>query len=191
VRVLGDTGKVIGLEVEKTVLGKFDARGRRSPVATGEKYVIPCDTIIEAIGQKVEAGFSRKLGVGLTGAGTIEVDRWTMRTNDPKVFAAGDVVSGAANVSGAMALGKKAAQNMDRQLTGQDRFRELWPKLEYDQTPPPQGQGGSRNRAKIALVAARRSSFNEVTRTISAAQARAEALRCLRCDIKTAGEEEA
>ena len=55
VQVLGENGKVTGLEVEKTALGKFDARGRRAPVPTGEKYVIPCDTIIEAIGQKVEA----------------------------------------------------------------------------------------------------------------------------------------
>ena len=51
--------------------------------------------------------------------------------------------------------------------------------------------GGSRNRAKIAGVAARRRNFNEVTHTISAAQARAEALRCLRCDIKAAGEDAA
>ena len=191
VQVLGENGKVTGLEVEKTALGKFDARGRRSPVPTGEKYVIPCDTIIEAIGQKVEAELSGKLGLRLTGSGTVEVDPWTLRTNDPKVFAAGDVVSGAANVSGAMALGKKAAQNIDRQLTGQDRFRELWPALEYDDTPPPHGQGGPRHAAKIAACETRRHNFTEVTQTFSAAQAQAEALRCLRCDIKMTGEDEA
>jgi NADH-quinone oxidoreductase subunit F len=191
VQVLGENGTVTGLEVEKTALGKFDARGRRVPVPTGEKYVIPCDTIIEAIGQKVEAEVSRKLSLRLAGSGTVEVDPWTLRTNDPRVFAAGDVVTGAANVSGAMALGKKAAQNIDRQLTGQDRFRELWPALEYDETPPPHGQGGKRNTAKVAGSAARRHNFNEVTQTFSAAQAHAEALRCLRCDIKATGEDEA
>jgi NADH-quinone oxidoreductase subunit F len=190
-QVLGENGKVTGLEVAKTALGKFDTHGRRVPVPTGEKYVIPCDTIIEAIGQKVEAEVSRKLSLRLTGSGTVEVDPWTLRTNDAKVFAAGDVVTGAANVSGAMALGKKAAQNIDRQLTGRDRFRELWPALEYDNTPPPQGQGGRRNTAKIAAGTARRRNFSEVVKTLSAAQARAEALRCLRCDIKTTGEDEA
>jgi NADPH-dependent glutamate synthase beta subunit-like oxidoreductase len=189
--VLGEDGKVSGLEVEKTALGKFDPRGRRSPVPTGEKYVIPCDTIIEAIGQKVEAGLTRKLSLRLTGSGAVEVDAWTLRTDNPKVFAAGDVVSGAANVSGAMAFGKKAAQNIDRQLTGQDRFRELWPRLEYDATPPPHGQGGKRNAAKVAGCAVRRHNFNEVTQTFSAGQARAESLRCLRCDIKATGEDEA
>ena len=191
VQVLVENGKVTGLEVEKTVLGKFDTRGRRAPVPTGEKYVIPCDTIIEAIGQKVEAGVTGKLGLRLSRSGTIEVDPWTLRTDDPKVFAAGDVVSGASNVSGAMALGKKAAQHMDRQLTGQDRFRELWPALKYDNTPPPHDQGGPRVPAKIAGPAARRRNFNEVTQTFTAARARAETLRCLRCDIKTAGEDEA
>jgi formate dehydrogenase beta subunit len=116
------------------------------------------------------------------------VDPWTLRTGDPKVFAAGDVVSGAANVSGAMALAKKAAQNIDRQLTGKDRFLELWPAFEYDNAPP-QGQGGPRNVAKIAACASRRHNFNEVTQTFSARQARAETLRCLRCDIRTAEED--
>jgi len=189
VQVLGENGKVTGLEVEKTALGKFDARGRRAPVRTGEKYVIPCDTIIETIGQRVEAGLLSKLGLRVTGAGTVEVDPWTLRTGDPKVFAAGDVVSGAANVSGAMALAKKAAQNIDRQLTGKDRFRELWPAFEYDNAPPPQGQGGPRNVAKIAACASRRRNFNEVTQTFSARQARAETLRCLRCDIRTTEED--
>jgi NADPH-dependent glutamate synthase beta subunit-like oxidoreductase len=191
VQVLGENGEVTGLEVEKTTLGKFDARGRRTPVPTGEKYVIPCDTIIEAIGQKVEGEVSRRLNLRLAGSGTVEVDPWTLRTNDPRVSAAGDVVTGAANVSGAMALGKKAAQNIDRQLTGQDRFRELWPALEYDHTPPPHDQGGPRVAAKIAGPAARRHNFNEVTQTFTAARARAETLRCLRCDIKATGEDEA
>jgi len=191
VQVLGENGKVTGLEVEKTALGKFDARGRRAPVRTGEKYVIPCDTIIETIGQRVEAGLLSKLGLRVTGAGTVEVDPWTLRTGDPKVFAAGDVVSGAANVSGAMALAKKAAQNIDRQLTGKDRFRELWPAFKYDNAPPPQGQGGRRNVAKIAACASRRRNFNEVTQTFSARQARAETLRCLRCDIRTTEEDAA
>jgi len=186
VQVLGENGKVTGLEVEKTALGKFDKRGRRVPVPTGEKYVIPCDTIIETIGQRVEAGLLTKLGMSVTGSGTVEVDPWTLRTNDARVFAAGDVVTGAANVSGAMALAKKAAQNIDRQLTGQSRFHDLWPLIKYDDSPPPQGQGGPRNVAKIAPCASRRQNFNEVAQTLSAAQARAESLRCLRCDLKAA-----
>jgi len=76
-------------------------------------------------------------------------------------------------------------------LTGQDRFRELWPAVKYDNTPPPQGQGGARNAAKVAGSAVRRRNFNEVIQTFSTGQAHAETLRCLRCDIKTTGEDEA
>jgi NADPH-dependent glutamate synthase beta subunit-like oxidoreductase len=43
------------MEVAKTVPGKFDSRGRRTPVITKETYVIPCDTIIKAIGENPNA----------------------------------------------------------------------------------------------------------------------------------------
>lgn len=189
VRVLGENGRVTGLEVAKTVLGSFDSGGRRTPVLTDEKQVIPCDTIIEAIGERVEESVVRKLGLELGKSATIQVDPWTLQTGNPKVFAGGDVVSGASNVTNAMAFGKKAAAAIDRQLTGEDRFRQLWPQLVYDQTPPPHGQGGRRNAAKISRVAARRN-FTEVSQTFSARQAKAEALRCLRCDIKATAEDQ-
>jgi hypothetical protein len=73
-------------------------------------------------------------------------------------------------------------------LTGEDRFRQLWPPLAYDDTPPPLGQGGRRNAARVARCATRRHSFDEVSQTFSARQSKAEALRCLRCDIKATAE---
>ena len=33
-------------------LGEPDASGRRSPVATGETFEIPCDLVLSAIGEK-------------------------------------------------------------------------------------------------------------------------------------------
>ncbi|MGA2436842.1 MAG: NADH-quinone oxidoreductase subunit NuoF, partial [Bryobacteraceae bacterium] len=126
VQVLGKDGRVTGLEVAKTIPGQFDSRGRRTPITTNEKYVIPCDMIIEAIGEKVEGDVTRKLGLQLNKSGTIQVDSWTLQTSNPKVYAGGDVVSGSSNVTSAMALGKKAAAAIDRQLAGVDRFRQLW-----------------------------------------------------------------
>jgi NADH-quinone oxidoreductase subunit F len=187
-RVIGEHGRVTGLEVAKTVLGPFDAGGRRTPVLTDEKYVIPCGTIIEAIGERVEQPVAQALGLPLNKSGTIKVDPWTLQTSHPKVFAGGDVVSGAANVTTAMGFGKKAAATIDHQLTGEDRLRRLWPPLEYDNTPPPSGQGRDRNTAKVTPCATRRRSFDEVSHTFSARQAKAEALRCLRCDIKATAE---
>jgi hypothetical protein len=50
---------------------------------------------------------------------------------------------------------------------------------------PPASQGGPRNPARLIPVAARRGSSVEVSPTFTEWQAKAECLRCLRCDIKT------
>jgi hypothetical protein len=99
-------------------------------------------------------------------------------------------VTGAANVTTAMGFGKKAAAAIDRQLVGVDRFRQLWPRFEYDNSAPPHAQGGSRNAAEIVPKETRRSTWSEVSHTLSDWAAKAEALRCLRCDIKTHPQEE-
>ncbi len=190
VQVLGENGRVTGLEVAKTILGKFDSRGRRTPITTNEKYVVPCDMIIEAIGEKVEGAVAQKLGLELSKSGTIKVDPWTLQTSHPKVYAGGDAVTGAANVTTAMGFGKKAAAVIDRQLVGVDRFRQLWPRFEYDSTVPPHAQGGSRNVGEIVPGEVRRSTWNEVSHRLSAWAAKAEAMRCLRCDIKVHPEEQ-
>jgi len=176
VRVLGRDGRVDGLEVAKTIPGPLDSRGRRTPITTNDKYVVPCDMIIEAIGERVEGEVARKLNLPLHKSGTIQTDPWTLQTSNPKVYAGGDAVSGAANVTRAMAYGKKAAAAIDRQLTGRDRFRQLWPRLDYDNSIPPHAQGGSRNAGKLVPCAVRRRNFNEVTRKLSAWEAKAEAL---------------
>ena len=184
VQVLGESGRVTGLEVAKTILGKYDSRGRRTPITTNENYIIPCDTIIEAIGEKVKGAVAQKLGLPLNKSGTIKVDPWTLQTSNPKVYAGGDAVTGAANVTTAMGFGKKAAAIIDRQLVGVDRFRQLWPRLQYGNTVPQHTADGSRNVGKLVPNDVRRSSWGEVSHTLSAWEAKTEAMRCLRCDLK-------
>ena len=188
-RVITDkTGKVTGLEVVKTVPGKYDARGRRAPVMTKDTYVVPCDTIIKAIGEKPECQLSESLGLTMTSWGSVKVDPWTLQTSNPKIYAGGDYATGAANVATAMGSGKKAAKVIDRQLTGLDRFEELWPKFDYDHTVPPSSQGGPRNPARLIPLEQRRGNV-EVSPTFTEWQAKAECYRCLRCDIKIGGDE--
>jgi NADH-quinone oxidoreductase subunit F len=126
----------------------------------------------------------KDLGLELDKWGSIQIDPWTLRTSHPTVFAGGDLVTGAANVTSAMALGKKAAAAIDRQLTGEDRFRRLWPRTRYDNSIPPDSQGGPRNAGAIVPGEQRRRGFDEVAHTFTEWQAKAEALRCLRCDVK-------
>jgi hypothetical protein len=83
-----------------------------------------------------------------------------------------------------MALGKKAALVIDKQLMGEDRSHHLRPNIKYDNSIPPDSQGGQRNVAAVLPTERRRVSFDEVSRTFDEWPAKAEALRCLRCDVK-------
>ncbi len=123
VRVVTDADhKVTGIEMQRMELGEPDASGRRRPVPVeGSEFIIECDQIITAIGQfpKLD-GTSEEQGVKRTKWRTIEVDDWTFQTEDPRVFAGGDVVLGAQTVIQAIAQGKKAAWSMDAYLRGLD-----------------------------------------------------------------------
>ena len=83
-------GKLI---CKKMVLGAPDASGRRSPVETDERVEIPCDTVISAVGEKVDAEFLASCGIE-----TDEKGRPDFRTNLENVYAAGDAMRGPATV---------------------------------------------------------------------------------------------
>ena len=123
VRVVTDAAnKVTGIEVQRMELGEPDASGRRRPVPVeGSEFVVECDQVITAIGQYPKLdGTSEEQGVKRTRWRTIQVDDWTFQTEDPRVFAGGDVVLGAQTVIQAIAQGKKAAWSMDAYLRDVD-----------------------------------------------------------------------
>jgi formate dehydrogenase major subunit len=123
VRIVTDAaGKVAGIEVQRMELGEPDASGRRRPVPVeGSEFIVECDQVITAIGQYPQLdGTSEDQGVLRTKWRTIKVDDWTYQTDDPRVFAGGDVVLGAQTVIQAVAQGKKAAWSMDAYLRGAD-----------------------------------------------------------------------
>ena len=51
------------LRLEKMKLGEPDASGRRAPVGTGEFFEIPCDLVLSAVGEKVDAQFMAANGI--------------------------------------------------------------------------------------------------------------------------------
>jgi NADH-quinone oxidoreductase subunit F len=184
-RILADKdGRLIGLEVERTVLGDFDASGRRTPLPTGQYTRIPCDTLVLAIGEKVDSAMVRDCGIDSNRDGTVAIDRFTSRTSKHRIFAGGDLVTGASNVSNAMAWAKQAADRIDAQLMGASRLPGIMPTYEYDNTVSAEPQGGPRNPAKFMDAATRSATFDEVCLGLGAAAVAAEADRCLRCDVK-------
>ena len=57
-RIVGDRdGRVRALEAVRTKPGEFDTSGRRRPVSTDEVIRIECDTVILAVGEKVDPDF--------------------------------------------------------------------------------------------------------------------------------------
>jgi len=87
----------------------------------GSEFTVDCDQVIAAIGQFPNLdGTSEEHGVKRTKWKTIAIDDFTFQTDDPRVFAGGDVVLGAQTVIQAVAQGKKAAWSMDAYLRGDD-----------------------------------------------------------------------
>ena len=81
------------LKCEKMVLGDPDEKGRRSPVATGEFVEIPCDTVISAVGEKVESELFTSNGIEVNEKGIP-----AFKTNLEGVYVGGDAMRGPATV---------------------------------------------------------------------------------------------
>jgi glutamate synthase (NADPH/NADH) small chain len=116
VRYLG-AERVEGVECRRAELGPPDASGRRRPVEVpGSEFVLPVDTVVEAIGQRPRTEFLAWIeGLELE-RGRIVVDPVTGRTGNPKYFAAGDAVNGGATVVEAVRAAKVAARGIDAWL---------------------------------------------------------------------------
>jgi len=122
VRILGDERhRVTGMECIKMELGEPDASGRQRPVPMkGSEFVLEVDTVIVAIGNRPNPLVPQTMpGLDTSKHGTIIVDENTMATSVPGVFAAGDIVSGAATVISAMGQARTAAASIDHYLRGE------------------------------------------------------------------------
>ncbi|HEX8069742.1 MAG TPA: NAD(P)-dependent oxidoreductase [Pyrinomonadaceae bacterium] len=122
VEVLADESgtRVAGLRCVRMEAEAGDGAGRARlrPVA-GSEFVLPADMVIKATGQqKLRAWFAGLPGVELDDAGRVVVDRATMRTTNPKIFAGGDCVNGGREAVDAAQMGKLAAQGIHESLTG-------------------------------------------------------------------------
>jgi NADH-quinone oxidoreductase subunit F len=186
-RVIGDSkGNVKAIEIVKTRLGEYDASGRRKPIATDEIQRFDCDSVIFAIGETVDLDFCRASGLALKESGTIDVNRFTLETSRARFYAGGDLVTGASNVSNAMAYGKQAARSIDLQLMEADRWQSLYPPFDYEQTPPEEPSPNRRHTGQALAAAARVRSQEEVVAGLNHDEALDETCRCLRCDVKAA-----
>ncbi|MCL6472660.1 MAG: FAD-dependent oxidoreductase [Firmicutes bacterium] len=189
--IVTENGRVVGLECVRMGLGEPDASGRRRPEPIpGSEFIMEVDTVITAIGQKTDLSFLEGTDIKLTEKGAIVYDKLTLQTSNPKVFTAGEVVTGAGAAIQAIASGHEAAESLDRFLRGVD--------LKEGRTPQfiarPYGYGPvyldmvepERRRTPMRMIPVeeRLKGFAEVELGYNEEEAVREANRCLVCETE-------
>ena len=189
VEILGEKGKATAIKVETMTLGEPDEKGRRKPIGTGEFETLAVSAVISAIGQQIDlcgidAGSKLRLGK----RGTVLVDPATYQTDEPDVFAGGDLVTGPKFAIDAIAAGKEASVSIHRyvhpgqsQLIGRDHrdYKPLDPEtvavpLEgFDNAPRQRAHDGSADAAK--------KTFHDLRGVFTEEQMKKETERCLGC----------
>jgi len=185
---VGTGGRVTGVQTIRCT-SVFDAQHRFNPqFEVGSETVIPCDTVILAIGQASDLSFlTPEDGVETARQGTIKIDPETLMSTAPGIFAAGDIAFGPRLIISAVADGKKAAAEIDRYLRGPD-----WkPKPKYvqitvlDHHEMAEGFDEYSRLGVPTIPLERRTGVTEVETGYTEEQARTEASRCLQCWINT------
>ena len=99
-------------------LGEPDSSGRRRPIPIeGSDFMVDVDTVIVAIGVSPNPLIPASMPeLEMSDWGTIIVNKDTMESSVPGVFAGGDIVRGGATVILAMGDGRKAAAGMHEYL---------------------------------------------------------------------------
>jgi NADPH-dependent glutamate synthase beta subunit-like oxidoreductase len=186
----GDGDRVKGVELQSCT-SVFDEKGYFCPTFdSSQSKFLEVDTVILAVGQSHDFSFlPPELGIQLTEEGSIKINAQTLETNIPGVFAGGEAASGPASAVEAMAMGRKAADSIDKFLGGEglvDRSStlideekgSLWMGEEKDFSSKP------RVSMPVSSLSGRLRSFDLIQLGYSEEDARKEASRCLRCDLR-------
>ena len=186
VEIIGDGEKVTGLKVELMELGEPDEKGRRKPVGTGKFETIEVDSVIGAIGQKVDLGGIAPEGMTFNKNGTVIADPVTLQTAQPDVFAGGDALTGPKFAIDAIAAGREAAESLHRYVhPGQSltlaRNRRHFIELNKDDVMIPVDSFDSSSRQVPGTDAAKARSFSNSRLSFTEEQVKKEAARCLGC----------
>jgi len=175
--------KVLKMECIRMKLGNPDATGRPRPEPIeGSEFALDFDSVITAIGQKVEA--PARFNVSYEPDNGFSVDLDTLETTRKGVFAGGDAIRGPASVIEAIADGRKATQSIDRYLGGRGLIEEKLVSQQEVSHTPQRFCVGERNEGGLLPMEERLEGFAAVELGFAAdEEAINEAARCLRCDL--------
>ncbi|HEY5614634.1 MAG TPA: FAD-dependent oxidoreductase [Bacteroidota bacterium] len=188
-RFIGENGKLTAIEfigVKRT----YDEHGTFNPVydeTVVERF--EADSVILAIGQQADLNFLKNTdGVELTPGRFIKIEKETLATTAPGIYAGGDVAFGPRNIIDAVANGKRAALSIDEYLRKQKP--ETYYNLEIEKIPTrrftrPEDYEQLPREAPPTIDLNRRTGISEVEAGYTEEQAIRQAERCLSCHIQT------
>jgi formate dehydrogenase beta subunit len=184
-----DDKRLRAIELRK-VTSVFDASGRFAPQYDDEDVVtLEADACVLAIGQRPDLSFLKpEDGVKLSPAGTIQVDRETLATTAPGIYAGGDVAFGPRSLIEAVANGKRAARSIHGHLARESARIEAVIDVEKIPTREYRMIAGFEildRQAPPTLDVGRRTGIAEVETGYGEAEARAQGARCLICHVQT------
>lgn len=181
-RVLKSDGKVKGIELIRCT-SVFDNEGNFAPTFDAAvKERVEADQIILAVGQRADLAFIDPAWSLDIKRGLVVVDKETQGTSIPGIFAGGDVASGPATVSEAIAAGRRAGWAIDLYLKGArehaaGRYKKtVDPFLKFN----PQWLKMSRTETQMLPIATRSIDAEDV-RGLGREGVEREANRCLNC----------
>ena len=188
-----DNGALV-LTCQRMELGEPDASGRCRPVPVeGSEFDTEADTVIAAIGQKTDAPH----GLKVNRWGDMDVNEETYHLED-NIFAAGDCVTGAATVVEGVAGGRKIALGISDFLlkSGLQSERQInvsrghWRSLAKKDLVFLRDDVSDEERVDLDLISIdkRKSTFDEVSLTLSADKMNAEGERCIECSCTAKGD---
>lgn len=175
-------GQVKGLECIKMKLSEeVDESGRRKPIPIrNSNFIIRCDTIIKAIGERVDLEFLPK---EIIGKRTISADE-NGKTNMDKIFAGGDCVTGPRTVVEAIAYGRRVAYGILHYLKNEEMpKKESFNLVNYENLNTYYFEKQKRVEVDKLPVNKRKRNFKEIIATLSDQDIRYEASRCFSCGV--------
>jgi NADPH-dependent glutamate synthase beta subunit-like oxidoreductase/ferredoxin len=192
VRFVVENGTLMGMEFERFKSTEIDGKLQQESIG---REVIPCDTVILAIGQDNAFPFiERNIGLEFGRWDMPVVDKTTFMSTRPGVFFGGDAAFGPANIIWAVEHGHQAAISIHHYLQG----------IPVTERPPRgvtlastkmglhewaySNNYASVTRQKMVHVDMPRRFSNmtiEVETGFTPEQTAAEVERCLKCDVQT------
>lgn len=172
-KVVTENNRVTALICSKMKFEGKDASGRPKPVNIPDsEFIIPCDTIIPALGQKVDIDFASQEELKTNG----------YQTQMDNVWIGGDAFRNASTAINAIGDGRKVAAEMIEKAKKDNRLHWIQEKNHTKKDLILKRARRIHSDVEWEIPISERNGFQLVSRTLSLDEVQKEAARCLHCD---------